>query len=65
VTRAVQARWLAAGLRIARRWKRIYTFGWIGLRDAPPRAEDGQEARNGLIDAKGVLKAAYFAYRRG
>jgi len=65
VTREVQARWLAAGLRIARSWKRIYTLGWIGLRDPPPRTEDGQEARNGLIDARGVRKAAYFAYRRG
>ena len=36
LTRRAQAQWLAAGLRIARRWSRIYTFGWIGLRD-PPR----------------------------
>lgn len=64
VTREVQAKWLAAGLRIARRWSRIYTFGWIGLRDAPVRA-DGQEARNGLIDANNVRKPSYYALKRG
>ena len=64
VTRAVQARWLRAGLRIARRWSRICTFGWYTLRDAPPRA-DGMESRTGLIDAAGNRKPAYLAYKRG
>lgn len=64
VTRKVQAKWLTDGLRIARRWSRIYTFGWIGLRDAAPRS-DGEETRTGLIDARGVKKPAYFAYKRG
>ena len=64
LTRRAQARWIASGLRIARRWSRIYTFGWIGLRDPPPRP-DGQESRTGLIDAQGVRKPAFFAYRRG
>jgi hypothetical protein len=29
VTRKVQANWLAAALRITRRWSRIYALGWI------------------------------------
>lgn len=64
VSRATQAQWLTAGLRIARSWSRIYTFGWYLLQDAPPRA-DGQETRDGLIDAQGVRKPAYYAYKRG
>ncbi len=64
VTRKVQAKWLTDGLRIAKRWSRIYTFGWIGLRDAP-LDDDGVGSRTGLIDARGVRKPAYFAYRRG
>ncbi|MDP9347347.1 MAG: hypothetical protein M3P44_16845 [Actinomycetota bacterium] len=64
VTRAVQAKWLRAGLRIARRWSRIYTFGWIGLRDLPPDSM-GRESRTGLIDVAGVRKPAYYAYKRG
>ena len=63
LTRRAQAQWLAAGLRIARRWSRIYTFGWIGLRDPPLR--DGEESRTGLIDANDVRKPAYYAYKRG
>ncbi|UUY05686.1 hypothetical protein LRS13_09250 [Svornostia abyssi] len=63
-TRPAQARVLAAGLRIARRWNRIYTFGWMGLRDPAPRA-DGTESRTGLIDAQDRRKPAYDAYKRG
>jgi hypothetical protein len=64
VSRATQAQWLTAGLRIARRWSRIYTFGWYTLYDPPPRA-DGQESRDGLIDAQGVRKPAYQAFKNG
>jgi hypothetical protein len=63
-TRAAQARVLSAGLRIARRWNRIFTFGWMGLRDVEPRA-DGTESRTGLIDRQGRRKPAYYAYKRG
>lgn len=65
VTRAVQAKWLAAAMRISRRWPRIYTLGWIGLRDAAPRAEDGKETRTGLIDRQGRRKPAFKAFQRG
>jgi len=64
VTRKVQAKWLTAGLRIARRSKRIYTFGWIGLRDTTPN-EKGEETRFGLIDATGRKKPSFYAYKRG
>lgn len=64
VTRATQARWLAAGMRISRRWPRIYTLGWIGLYDAGPRA-DGAESRTGLITREGRRKPAFYAYKRG
>lgn len=64
VTRAVQAKWLKAGLGIARRWKRIYTLGWIGLRDIGVDTKKGG-SRTGLIDFKGVRKPAYFVFKRG
>jgi len=63
VTRAVQANWLTAGLRIAKRWSRIYSFGWFMLYDS--KRPDGQESRWGLIDAEGVKKPAYYAFKRG
>ncbi len=55
----------AAGLRIARRWPRIYTPGWITLRDGGSRPSDGRESRTGLIDAQGRRKRAFNAYGRG
>ena len=64
VTRKTQANWLAAALRITRRWSRIYTLGWFSLYDDPPRPR-GDEVNRGLIDVKGVKKPAYYAYRRG
>jgi hypothetical protein len=63
VTRAVQARWLGAALRIARGWKRIYTLGWYSLRDL--ERDDGRKSRTGLIDLRGVRKPAYFTFKRG
>jgi len=64
VTRRTQARWLASAFRIARRWPRIYTLGWIGLIDVPPQA-DGEESRTGLITRSGTRKPAFDAFRRG
>lgn len=63
VTRAVQAKWLTAGLKIAKSWSRIYSFGWFMLYDS--KRADGQETRWGLIDATGVKKPAYYAFKRG
>ncbi len=62
VTRPLQAKWLTAAMNIGKRSKDIYGLGWIGLYDTV-RA-DGQESRTGLIDAKGVRKPAYYAFRR-
>jgi hypothetical protein len=64
VSRRTQADWLAAALRIARRWRRIYTLGWFGLYDDPPRPR-GDEVDRGLIDRQGRRKPAYRAYKRG
>jgi hypothetical protein len=63
VTRAVQARWLRAALRIARSWRRIYTLGWHSLRDL--ERSDGRKSRTGLIDSRGVRKPAYYVFRQG
>jgi hypothetical protein len=64
VTRATQARWLRAALRITRRWARIYTLGYLGLYDDPPRP-DGREVNRGLITFDGRRKPAFRAFREG
>ena len=64
VTRAVQAKWLKAALGITRRWKRIYTLGWIGLRDVGVDTTEGG-SRTGLIDFNNVRKPAYYVFKRG
>jgi hypothetical protein len=64
VDRRTQAGWLARSLRITRRWKRIYTLGYLGLYDEQPRP-DGLEVNRGLIDWRGRKKPAYLTYRRG
>lgn len=61
VTRPLQATWLRDAWTITKQQK-LYGLGWIGLYDLPVRA-DGQESRTGLIDAKGVRKPAYAAYK--
>jgi hypothetical protein len=64
VTRETQARWLGAALRITRRYKRIYTLGYLGLFDDPPRP-DGLEVNRGLLTWTGARKPAYYTFRRG
>jgi hypothetical protein len=64
VTRETQAKWIRAALRITRRWRRIHTFGYLGLYDDPPR-RDGLEVNRGLIDRSGRKKPAYRAFKRG
>jgi hypothetical protein len=59
-----QARWLGAALRIARRYDRIYTLGYLGLYDDPPRP-DGLQVNRGLITLEGVKKPAYYTFRDG
>ena len=64
VTRGTAAAWTRDALRIARRDRRIYSFGWFELYDQPPRS-DGQQVRYGLLDADGNPKPAYAAFRDG
>lgn len=63
-TRKVQARWIRAALRITRRYRRIYTFGYLGLYDDPVRP-GGDQVERGLRTRSGDKKPAYRAYRRG
>ncbi len=68
VTRSTQAEWVSAGLRITRRWSRIYTMGWFQPFDEPPNGPNGQHRDDmhwGLLDYLGNPKPAYFAFRDG
>ena len=62
-TREAQARYIRLALRIARRWKRIYTMGWFAMFDEAPRS-DGLETNRGLMTYKGKRKPAFYAYKR-
>jgi hypothetical protein len=64
LTRETQAKWLGRALRITRRFRRIYTLGYLGLYDDPPRP-DGQEVNRGLIDRLGRKKPSYRAFKNG
>jgi hypothetical protein len=64
VPRDTQAKWISAALRVTRRWRRIYTFGYLGLYDDPARS-DGLEVNRGLIDRSGRYKPSYRAFKNG
>ena len=64
VSPRTQAQWLGAALRIARGWNRIYTLGYLGLYDDPPRP-DGLGVNRGLLRRSGKKKPAYSVFRRG
>ena len=64
LSRDTQARWLGRALRITRRFHRIYTLGYLGLYDDPPRP-DGLEVNRGLIDYWGQPKPSYRVFKRG
>jgi hypothetical protein len=68
VTRETQADWLRRALRITRRWKRIYTLGWVHLFDERPTGPGGghgNEVHGGLLDWRGRRKPSFYAYKRG
>jgi hypothetical protein len=68
VSRRTQANWLAAALRIAREWPRIYALGWFSLYDQAPNGPGGapgDETNWGLLDWLGNPKPAYHVYKRG
>ena len=56
VDRRTQAGWLARALRITRRWRRIYTLGYLGLYDEQPRP-DGLEVNRGSDRLAGPKEA--------
>lgn len=59
VTPETQARWIRSALGITRRLPRIYTLGWIHIRDIPGYTSGG------LIYSSGERKPGYFAFRDG
>lgn len=68
VSRRTQANWLAAAIRIARDWPRIYALGWFSLYDQPPNGPGGtpgDETNWGLLDWLGKPKPAYYVFKRG
>jgi hypothetical protein len=64
LTQKTQADWIRRALRIARRWKRIYTFGYLGLYDDAPRST-GDQVERGLIERSGRRKPGFTAFKRG
>ena len=61
VSRAAQARWLAAAYRIADQLRSVAGLGWLGLMDEP---EAPGSVNWGLLTATGARKPAYAAFRR-
>jgi hypothetical protein len=55
----VQARWIAAALKLAASWPLLYDVGWIHLYDEPGVSSGG------LLYADGAKKPGYFAWKRG
>ncbi len=64
MSRETQALWIADALRETRRWRRIYTFGYLGLYDDALRP-DGQQVERGLIERDGTRKLGFEAFARG
>lgn len=63
-SRRTAASWISAALRITRTFKRIYTFGYLGLYDAPQRP-DGDQTEWGLIQRDGTRKPSFRAFAEG
>jgi hypothetical protein len=59
VDERLQALWITDGLRVASQLPDVYAVGWIHLYDEPP------VSTGGLIEANGVKKPGYFAWRNG
>ncbi len=64
VSRKTQANWLKRALRISRRYKRIYTFGYLSLYDDALRPDNDQVER-GLLTRDGERKPSFSAFRSG
>ncbi len=64
VSRETQAQWISDALKIARRTKGIYTFGYYKFSDEAANASF--RARTyGLVTVDGERKPGYFAFRDG
>ena len=63
-TRATQAKFIKAGLKLARRIH-AYGLGWIHLLDEPPNKDGSRRSQGGLLDYKGKPKPGYFAFKNG
>lgn len=64
VSRKTQANWIRKALRITRTYKRIYTFGYLGLYDDAPRG-GGDQVERGLLTHGGERKPSYAAFSNG
>jgi hypothetical protein len=65
VSQDTQARWISAGLRLARSFRRISGLGWIHLYDEPPDSSGRPVVQGGLIQADGTRKPGYDAFKNG
>jgi hypothetical protein len=63
-SRATQAKWIRAALRITRKTKRIYTLGWYTLYDLPP-SNPGGAVGWGLLTSDGTRKPGWYAFQQG
>jgi hypothetical protein len=64
VSRKTQARWIKRALAISRHYRRIYTFGYLGLYDDALR-DDNLQVERGLLTRSGQRKPGYRAFKRG
>jgi hypothetical protein len=62
--RKTVANYTTKALKIAKRLKRVYTFGWFYLYDEAPN-QKGDEVNWGLLTWDGQRKPAFFAFRDG
>jgi hypothetical protein len=65
VSQETQAQWIAAGLRLVRRFHRITALGWIHLYDGDPDPSGLPVVQGGLIQADGTPKPGYYAFKNG
>ena len=56
VSRKTQAQWITRALHIVRSWKRLATFGYLGLYDDDVRP-DGEQVERGLLERDGHAQA--------
>jgi hypothetical protein len=53
------AKWVSQALGASRRWRRIYSLGWVHVYDQPPYSYGG------LLNASGQPKPDFYAFERG